>query len=180
MITPSTHKAGRPFRRFSAVVLTTIYLLMVMSPLASLAMYSKTVAHAVTGECSGDCDVCGCSLESRANHTCCCAKKKLNRKRTANQDCCTDKTDKHAVVGPVSQQKANAGRTETVYKCGCPCGTGKMLTLAGFGSNELIPTKTGEMPVPLSMATLFNAPPQFPASRHADPPDPPPRLLSFS
>jgi hypothetical protein len=73
----------RSFRKLTAIVMMAVYLLIVLSPLAPFAMYSKTVAHAVTGECSGDCSICGCSVESRANHSCCCAKKKLQDKLSA-------------------------------------------------------------------------------------------------
>jgi len=71
-----THTMRQSFRRLIAVMLTTIYLLIVISPLASLAMQSKTVSHAVTGECAGDCRICGCSPAASANQTCCCAMKK--------------------------------------------------------------------------------------------------------
>ena len=84
----------RPHRRLFAVILMTIYLTITLSPLASLAMHSKVVAHVVTGECSGDCDICGCSQESRANHTCCCAKKKqmqVNSAKFSGEECCLAK-----------------------------------------------------------------------------------------
>jgi len=153
-------------------------MLIVMSPLASLAMYSKTALHLVTGECSGDCDICGCSPESRANHTCCCAKK--NQKRAAKPDCCAKKTDKQNAVEPGVQQKPDSNRSETVFKCGCPCGTGKVLSLTGFGSNELLPVAAGVRIEPQAAETLFTSLSHRLASRHGDPPDPPPRLSHFS
>ncbi|NVN93152.1 MAG: hypothetical protein HXX11_21500 [Desulfuromonadales bacterium] len=61
----------QPHRSITAVLMTVIYVLITFSPLAPLAMFSKGVAHAVTGQCSGDCDICGCSAERRASHTCC-------------------------------------------------------------------------------------------------------------
>jgi hypothetical protein len=79
----SAHIAKRSMRRMIAASLTVIYLVIALSPLTPFAMYSPVVAHAVTGECSGDCDICGCSPESRANHTCCCAKKKQMQARNA-------------------------------------------------------------------------------------------------
>lgn len=146
-------------------MLTTVYMLIVMSPLASLAMHSKTVVLVVAKECSGDCDICGCSQESRANHTCCCAKK------TAKQH------DDHETG---LQQKPNSNRTETVYKCGCPCDKGKLLAMTGFGSNELLPITASEMIEPLPVETLFTDLTHRLASRYGDPPDPPPRLSLIS
>jgi hypothetical protein len=55
-------------------------------------MNSKHVAHAITGECVGDCNICGCSAESRANNTCCCAKKRRLSAQSSDaekQPCCT-------------------------------------------------------------------------------------------
>ena len=46
---------------------------------AQVNMFGKSGAantQALTGECSGDCTICGCSAESRANRTCCCSKKR--------------------------------------------------------------------------------------------------------
>ncbi|MFZ4857663.1 MAG: hypothetical protein ACOYL3_14820 [Desulfuromonadaceae bacterium] len=63
-------------RRTIAAVLTVIYVLILFAPLVSFAVQSSVFAHAVHGECSGNCDADGCSLESRTNHSCCCAQKK--------------------------------------------------------------------------------------------------------
>lgn len=64
-------------RRFwSALLLTVLYAGIALSPLAPFALKSARIAHAVTGECSGNCDIDGCPLESRINRTCCCWQKK--------------------------------------------------------------------------------------------------------
>ena len=68
----------RVSRRTTAEVLTLIYILIMFAPLASFAVQLSGVARAVAGECSGNCDADGCSLESRTNHSCCCAQKKLH------------------------------------------------------------------------------------------------------
>lgn len=83
MFDSHSQRTMRSHRRLFAIILMTIYLTIALSPLASLAMYSTVVAHAVTGECVGDCNICGCSQESRTNHTCCCAKKKQMHAGTA-------------------------------------------------------------------------------------------------
>ena len=193
-------------------MLSTVYMLIVISPLASLAMHSKSVAHAVTGECSGDCDICGCSQESRANHSCCCAKKKQmqgsvaklsadegcapkatnanDRCRTVSQpvkpvdperDCCV-KNRQHQNNENVqaSQSKEERSKNKTVYKCGCPCGKGRLLALTGFGSNELLPINTSEKIELPYVATLYTDLSHRLTSRHGDPPDPPPRLIKIS
>jgi hypothetical protein len=215
MFHSSTHRAVRPFRWWSAVSLAIVYMLIVMSPLASLAMHSKAVAHAVTGECSGDCDICGCSLESRSNHTCCCAKMKQQQANVTGivsglccspkvaavdqkKECCSKSSSLHREVADQSGphvmksagqhvdhetapvQKADSTKTETVYKCGCPCGKDKMLSLTGFGSNELLPITSSEKIQPLHVETVFSDLLNRLASRHGEPPDPPPRLPLLS
>ena len=216
MISLPTHRARFSFRKFSAVILTALYMLIVMSSLASLAMLSKTVVHAVTGECSGECDICGCSLESRANNTCCCAKKKQMQARdtklstsehcslkastvpatakggycatsrpaepaAAKNDCCTN-NGQHQYDGDVQgvQHTEDRSRNETVYKCSCPCGKGKLLALANAGSSECLPYKFSERIGLPREVTNYSHLSQRMASRYADPPDPPPRLSLHS
>jgi hypothetical protein len=200
MSNPSTHRARRSFRRLIAVMLTTVYMLIVMSPLAPLAMHSPVVAHAVTGECSGDCDICGCSLESRASKTCCCAKKRHQQLSIAEmaampcsstQPASSPAPQKKSCCAKSAQQSdndhdhyQNPGREEsktvTVFKCGCPCGKGKLLALNGFGSNELLPITTLERIEIPHVETLYADLSHRLASRHGEPPDPPPRLPLIS
>jgi len=181
-------------------MLTTVYMLVVMSPLAPLAMHSKVVAHAVTGECSGDCDICGCSIESRASKTCCCTKKRrqqLSIAETAAMPCSPSQPasspapqNKFCCVKSAQQldndhdhfQKPEREETKTVtvFKCGCPCGKGKLLALAGFGSNELLPINDLERIEIPHEETLYADLSHRLASRHGEPPDPPPRLPLIS
>jgi hypothetical protein len=63
-------------RRKIAGMMLLVYLAVMLAPLTTYAISSGFITHAITGECSGDCTIDGCSLESRANHTCCCALKK--------------------------------------------------------------------------------------------------------
>jgi hypothetical protein len=147
-----------------------MYLLMVLSPLASLAMHSKVVAHAVTGECVGDCDICGCSLENRTNHTCCCSKKRqqlahaLEDAEDGRPDCCKKK--------PVNKK--------TVIACGCPCGNGKHAALSASSSSEVLPFQFTEQLRLSHTDTTFANPTHRLTSRHGEPPDPPPRLSLIS
>ena len=82
-------------RKAIAGVLTVIYVLIMFAPLAAFATHSNIFTRAVHGECSGSCDADGCSLESRANHTCCCAQKKLQQTgivpKPTTGDCCAAK-----------------------------------------------------------------------------------------
>ncbi len=83
-------------RRTIAGVLTVIYVLIMFAPLAAFATHSNIFTRAVHGECSGNCDIDGCSLESRANNTCCCAQKKQHQAgivpKLSTGDCCTAKS----------------------------------------------------------------------------------------
>lgn len=204
-------------RRSIAAVMAMIYLAIILSPLASFAMHSKVVAHAVTGECVGDCDICGCSQESRANHTCCCAQKKRMQSSAAKLtegesslphgasstpsvakgSCCNTsqsttqgvvKNDRCAKSGqhPDDEkqqdpdQKASPQQTETVYKCGCPCGKSELPSLSGTGSSELLLYIYSERVVLPYEDSQYPLLPQSMVSRHTSPPDPPPKITSVS
>jgi hypothetical protein len=200
----NSHKMMRPHRKLFAVVLTTIYLTIALSPLAPLAMHSKSVTHAITGECVSDCNICGCSQESRANYTCCCAKKKqmhagVEKHResdkksccasskpvkpvVAKNDCCA-KNEQHQPkenVQELNKTDEQTSNESTVLKCGCPCGKGKPFALNGFGSNELLPIITNERVEIPHIETLFADLSHRLASRHGEPPDPPPKLTHIS
>jgi hypothetical protein len=94
------HNRKQLHRRTIAGVMALLYVIILLVP---LSVNSKHVAHAITGECSGDCEIDGCALESRANHTCCCVKKKLQQSGTAKAkasvgECCSPKPVKETVV----------------------------------------------------------------------------------
>jgi hypothetical protein len=169
MSNPSEHNAKQSMRRMIAATLTVIYLVIALSPLAALAMHSKVVAHAVTGECSGDCDICGCTPENRANHTCCCAKKRQQQAHVheddqdGTADCCKKK--------PVEKK--------TIIACGCPCGNGKQVALSTSGTSEILPFHFTEQFSTPHTDTTFTNPTHRLISRHGEPPDQPPKLVSF-
>jgi hypothetical protein len=146
--------------------MTAIYLAIIFSPLASFAMNSKTVAHALTGECSGDCNICGCSAESRASNTCCCSKKRQQQAHIhedyedGTADCCRKVPAKKKII----------------IACGCPCGKGKQAVLATSGTSEVLPYHFSELfNLPHTDTTFANSTQRL-TSRHGDPPDPPPKL----
>jgi hypothetical protein len=153
-------------RVLTALFLTMIYLVIVMSPLAPVVLCSPHLAHAMTGECAGDYSVCECSPEQRANHTCCCQQKmkQKTQQEVSLADCCKMK------------QRSKV----TVVRCGCPCGSGKTVALLNMPNSETLPFvfNTG-LKRQLSIAEhqrIFRSMP----TRPGDPPDPPPRLTVLS
>jgi hypothetical protein len=183
-------------RRLRGGLLVFLYLLIALAPLAPIALHSKAVAHGVTGECSGDCTICGCSPESRLARTCCCAKKKQSSSLHLTESGSISITSKEE-TGPGQKGAGNkgacckgkssggknlhdnhvgkSGHAEVVIKCGCPCSNGKQFALSGV-SLELLPASPVTYGVPgfvLLKRTTFA---QHMKSRHDDPPDLPPKL----
>lgn len=157
-------------RHHITLILTAIYLVIVIGPLAPLALHSPVVAHALTGECAEDCRVCGCSPERSASHTCCCWQTKLRQERVSDQqepqsgDCCKKKKSRAAKV--------------TIAEC--PCGSGKLLAFSGAENDELLPFHFTGSIINQHESTRAHRPPRHLADRHIDPPDPPPKDVSLS
>jgi hypothetical protein len=133
-----------------------------MSPLAPLALRSPLIAHAATGECVGDCAICGCSPEARANHTCCCWKKKQQH----------DHEHDHGQVADCCKKKQGG---KTVLSCGCPCGT-KHLAFWSGEKCEQLPYRFSEGVPAFRADDLSSACRTRLTDRHGDPPDPPPKI----
>jgi predicted ATP-grasp superfamily ATP-dependent carboligase len=165
MLKLSKHIAKRPVRSIISTVLSVIYLMISFSPLALIAMHSKTVVHAITGECSGDCNICGCSPESRASNTCCCSKKRKQEAHThededATPDCC---------------KKKSVGKKTVIASCGCPCGSGKTMALTGGSTGDIIPYYFTDQIVLSHTETHYSDLSSLLISRHVEPLDPPPK-----
>lgn len=198
----SPHRAVCPYRKLIAAAMMAIYLVIALSPLSTLAMQSKRVAHAVTGECAGDCEICGCSAESRASRTCCCWRKRqqqcgmpeqgetcATRPETVASPTKQPEVERGCCAGKKKQQNHEMGHhtsrkgkgTQTpVYKCGCPCGSNKLLALWGSFNNEIVLFRfEGDIQSPTEVATFRRFSPSL-TSRHDDPPDPPPKLRTLS
>jgi len=75
----------KSFRFTIAFVLLGLYAGIALSPLAPLALNLAPGAIPVNGECSGECDIDGCSPESRSKHTCCCWNKKQQSMKKAGK-----------------------------------------------------------------------------------------------
>lgn len=149
-----------PHRNLSALLLMAIYLVMTMSPLAPVALENTYLAHAMNGECVGDRNICGRSLDPRFNHTCCCQQKPIRKvKQDAElSDCCKENRE-----GPV-------------IRCSCPCGSEKVLTLLNLRDSEVLPfVFVGANCCGLA-TTEHHEYPRRMLTRSGEPPDPPPRL----
>lgn len=177
--------------------MTVLYLLIVFSPLASLAMQPNLNVHAPGRECSGDCRIDGCSPERSAARACCCwqSRKKTTRDafRGSADGCCGTKPapvasklaghcltnvahdghDEHGAVA--SSDGTTQGRSHSTSIGSLPCGSGKHIALWGTENVQHLPYHfSGEIPPQLENS-IPQSGPGYMVSRHNDPPDPPPR-----
>lgn len=187
-------------RYITSLLMTIIYMIIVFSPLAPLAMHSKHVAHAVTGECSGDCEVDGCSLERSAAHTCCCWQKKkqagVDTHLHAGHDnssmtpaattvatkkragCCDASTEE---ISEKNNEATNASsppptNTKPVTIGSTPCGSGKLFAILTVEASQHLPFFfTEKIPPSPVQSPLTFFPQDRLTTRYVDPPDPPPQ-----
>jgi hypothetical protein len=161
-----SHPANLSFRHIIAAAMMALYLTIIFSPLAPFATHSTDAAPMAIRECSGDCNLCGCSPESRAANTCCCSKKRQQQAHI-HEDVEADE--------PECCKKERADK-KTVIACGCPCGNGKQDALSASGISELLPFHfTEQFSIPHRYTTFSNLTKRL-TSRHVNPPDPPPKL----
>jgi hypothetical protein len=156
-------------RFIPALVLVTLYALIVLSPLAPLAMRSAVVAHALTGECTGDCGICGCAPERSASHTCCCWQKKLQQEHGDDQDepdCC---------------KKIHAENNNKIVSfTSLPCGSAKAMALVGVEQTDVLPFHFTQGIFVVFETPLVESNPLCLADWPGDPPDPPPKFSFLS
>ena len=157
-------KSGYPSQRyFTALFLTVVYLLVTISPLAPVVLRGDSVAHAATGECADNGNICRCSPELRANHTCCCCQKQQKQEAdlaAGVPDCCKKK--KSCKV--------------TLTRRDCPCGSGKALAFLNLAKSESLPfVFDTELKCRLTPTELHSLPPRL-TTRLGDPPDLPPHI----
>jgi hypothetical protein len=164
----SLHTVRNTSRKVIAAGMFVLYLtLIVYPPVAYVFQGSGTVTAGVR-ECSGDCNICGCSPESRASHTCCCAKKR-QQEAHAHQDEDSDTPD--------CCKKEQGGTKETVIACGCPCGSKDQTHLSTGTSSEVLPfCYSARIILPYSDTSFSNHTDRL-TSRYGEPPDPPPKLI---
>jgi hypothetical protein len=170
------------------ILLFVVYTVIALSPLAPLALKSPALAHAITGQCSGSCDICGCSAERRASKSCCCWMKKKRaeeaqvknslRCRTVKKSpCCSGGAEESKGVQGAEKLPAGAqeSQPEVVFRCS-PCGKAKVTLFAGTASYQHLPCLFREnLSIP-SVSKLVNFYSEFYLSRYQEPPDPPPKL----
>ncbi len=155
-------------RVIAAKVLTVLYLLMVLSPLATVALRSPLIAHALTGECVADCAICGCSPERSANRTCCCWQKK-HRYET------DDVTDL-----PECCKKIHAAQNGAVTISSRQCDSNKNLALSGAAQSDLLPYRFYQADIAIIETAGVASIPVCLSDWQGEPPDPPPRLIYVS
>lgn len=185
-------------RSITSLAMAVLYLLIIGLPLAPLAMHSRQVVHAVTGECSGDCSICGCAPERSAARACCCWQKKRAQERLAGssgKSCCNkpagkehlkvaerlrdsrhDGHDDHEAIDPAADNERPAPDGTVASISNCPCGSGKHLLLGGGDNVQHIPSiHAGGIPL-LQNHSYPSLPNDRLISHHGEPPDPPPKL----
>jgi hypothetical protein len=175
MSTIPAHIIRRPYRNLTAAIMAVLYVVILLSPLAPFAVHFAGTDRAIVRQCSGDCNICGCSPESRASHTCCCAKKRMLQNQAQLHDHNDGEDDE-----PECCKKERAENKKTVIACGCPCGNGKQAALSVNGTSEILPfhfTETFTIP---HSATLYSPLTHRLTSRLTEPPDPPPKLTFSS
>lgn len=193
----------RSHRYITSLFLTMVYLVIVFSPLAPCAIQSKVIAHAVAGECSGDCRIDGCSLERSADHTCCCWLKthQDDTTRQSPASCCITARPKAGAItaknsdGHCDHQdqslQENRGKIETADSpdpqgkrattvSSTPCGSGKLFALLNIDTTYHLPFLFSDEFSSPKQNILPVFPPQRLASRYGDPPDPPPIITIIS
>jgi hypothetical protein len=181
-------------------IMTAVYLLITLSPLASLSSWPHPFKQALAKECSGDCRQCGCSAERSAAHTCCCAQKRAAEAKKRQQcalnnslppvsavvekessgDCCSKylqqyATEKTSVTATLSENLPE-DEIQTVSISTCPCGSGSDLIFPGAERSQHIPFRYLSGILIQSLTQFAFLPPERLASRSAEPPDPPPKL----
>ena len=151
-----------------ALLLIVIYAAMITAQLVPVSVRYSIIAHAVTGECVGNCTICGCSPEQSANRTCCCWKKKLQgghgHERAQSADCC--------------KNKGHGNRP--VLSCGCPCGGNKLLASWDGETFEQLPYRFSEDTLAFHADDLSTPYRYHLTDRHGVPPDPPPEFTIVS
>jgi hypothetical protein len=143
--------------------LIALYTVVIVSPLAPAAMRSAYLAHAFTGKCAGDCNICGCSRERRNAHTCCCWQNKLREQAHHT---------KHSNKKDVTRK--------IILTCGCPCGGEKHFSVDVSGKFKLLPAqKQNYLASPYESQNRQN-PPLSLADHRDEPPDPHPKHIKVS
>lgn len=164
------------FLRMVAQLVTVVFVMIILSPLAPLVTSSHTVSAHVMGECSGDCKTCGCSLESSSTRTCCCwqNKKKLQEEEKENSQnvptCCN----------PNKGALKKIQKKMVSIKSNCSCKQNKLNAIFDNGESPLITCRFVEIDPDYTESRKTNHLQQRMTERHVEPPDPPPQFSIYS
>lgn len=186
-------------QRNISFLMTALYLLLSLSPLASISSRTKPFFQAAAKECSGDCRLCGCSPERSASQTCCCWQKKMAEAKIRQQwekpqscptapadtagNCCSK--HQHADHGndastSTQTDPPSGNEPPTVSISICPCGSGKDQAFSGDERSQHIPCRfLSGVPAQPATQFVFLQPEQL-ASHSGEPPDPPPKIHILS
>lgn len=152
-------------RFIPALVLVVLYAMIVTSPLAPLALRVPMIAHALTGECTGDCTLCSCSTERSASHTCCCWQKKVQFNHEDEQcqpDCCKkNRTDNKKIPSFISSR---------------PCSSDKAAALVGVAHGDVFPYRFSTINPVVFESTMIARDPDCQVDWPGEPPDHPPKI----
>lgn len=194
----------RSHRHITSLFLTTVYLLVIFSPLASLAFQSHLTGHKVAGECSGDCSVDHCSLERSAAHSCCCWKKKQLESTDAHRhaetvtapthhvqmteapkkkgSCCDEPAEENREEGSMSPaEPAPSSQNKRITTISSSsCGDGTPFVLSNFEGSYHIPYFFSETYPVSDQQPQFSTTPDRLTSRFCDPPEQPPQAQLIS
>jgi hypothetical protein len=140
-----------------------LFIMIQLAPCAPLFLKNGHASHHVTRECVGDCNICGCSPESRAAHTCCCWRKKLKEQHNHENvpECCKKKRHNTQMISS-----------------NCPCGERKSAPFLYAENTEILPYRFDLAATGQDGKTLSFIYPHRLMSRYGEPPDPPPKLTT--
>ena len=195
---------NRSSRSIISLLMTAIYLLVIMAPLAPAALHPGMLIRVLKSECAGDCRSCGCSPERSAARACCCWQKKLAEAKAVKQSVehkscptstaatntkpagsCCGKAQQHADHDDEASSETQANSTTDkesvmVSISTCPCGSGNDLAFSAGETVQHIPFRylTGIPFQQISRLSFLQA--ERLASRSDQPPDPPPKILIAS
>lgn len=194
---------SKPSRTVRATVLLFFYSIIALGPVAPVILHFSPVAHAVTGQCTGDCIVDGCDPERSANRACCCWQRPpltAAPEALVTTDCCETTPARQAPTqpsccpGPAQPEAPSCcqsavshpgdrddrdTRPLTVFRCGCPC-SGDIPMYSCLGKIDLVPTQFFVLMVAGQDAVHVDGLPVQLCSHIVSPPTPPPECHSVA
>jgi len=138
-------------------LLTVIFLVITISPLAIVARGFVAGSRTGSGESSGECEICNCSPERRATHKCCCWQKKPKQERQLEIGCC---------------QKSKGSTTAFLTKT-CKCRNNRQSVMWDENGFEFLPYHFIITAFAFDEGKLIQSPPGNLSEHTGEPPVPP-------